>query len=552
MKITKIMFEDATTITFSHTIKLSCLEQGLKWLGAHSNLGIVVHDSAKYRYKYIKTHNNTEIMATLKDKCSSNTKSWTVPSGGNCYIGLQKVCKTGDPAYGGGASAKNICNITEHPCDTLKVGDELCIDCNNTCPAPPSPSLPVAPISKGGKLNIYGTGPLTTHMGKDLSQNSNLYMLANHIFTNPKNPIAPNSEDVSIPQKSCIGFAGRGDPDSLNSRRTKFVKDFYRWQSDKSKNTAKVPPDACAVFTAIAHQESRFSDTAKSWDTLCDADATTCKTPYSFCDTSVSLNPVGICDPSQKCQPVRGGFGQIQVDLMWYANAGFTMDDVIPTDIGSQLTAISTSQSIISQVPFPENVGGGWGVQCVSGTGPHMYPEGNCDMSVCHTCGRDGTALPTWKGLFQSCHANTLEGNAFTQSQFTAANSACMSGSPTIQYLDGTYYAKNTCPTNPIFGQNKCVLPIGGNFECGSLTTQADCSQSRMLSVEMTTDDPGFANACKWAGSTCKAEGTKCDCRGMKGCGDCTKDWESGCGDKPCCNTTSRCTGNDQCIPKTP
>lgn len=65
MTTTIIIFEDGTTITFNYTIKLQCLERGLKWLGTHSNLGIMVHDTINYKYNLIKTENNiTEIKAS--------------------------------------------------------------------------------------------------------------------------------------------------------------------------------------------------------------------------------------------------------------------------------------------------------------------------------------------------------------------------------------------------------------------------------------------------------------------------------------------------------
>ena len=101
MITTKIIFEDNTTITFSHTIKLSCLEQGFKWYGTHSTFGFMVHDTKNYKYNLIKTENNiTEIKATRQSLgCTPVNQSGCHYRGdqiqSDCCSGMQWCTKHG-------------------------------------------------------------------------------------------------------------------------------------------------------------------------------------------------------------------------------------------------------------------------------------------------------------------------------------------------------------------------------------------------------------------------------------------------------------------------
>ena len=179
----------------------------------------------------------------------------------------------------------------------------------------------------------------------------------------------------------CTGYAG------IEDGRAQFVDTFFKTLTRvKALENPRADPNACAALTAMADQESGFSEDARSWDSLCAAQPSS---PYYAADGKVYIvptcssaadkgnycsilawtdyNKMGICDDKGGCQPIRGGFGPLQFDLMWYEGLAFGKHNLrtpgysIPVSTEEQLTYILTEKLTdaegVKGIPFPENIG---------------------------------------------------------------------------------------------------------------------------------------------------------------------------------------------------
>ena len=214
----------------------------------------------------------------------------------------------------------------------------------------------------------------------------------------------------------CTGWTA-ADTDKATLRKN-FVKTFLRVveeveeANDQANDTSLY--SLCPTLTAMAEQESNFSEHARSWDSLCpaaqDADGKTVPCDQGSnndgdaCTLPASLSsyiPGGVC-MNNLCHPIQGGFGVLQFDLMWYKGAALKQFTRIPTTAYDQLAAL---------LPTPNN--------------PTLVQADGTTPFTIQSTPADNLLQSPLATLFQSCHNSSPWGAHFTQQQFENALAEC-------------------------------------------------------------------------------------------------------------------------------
>jgi hypothetical protein len=245
-----------------------------------------------------------------------------------------------------------------------------------------------------------------------------------------------------ITNGKCTGYAGRNQ--DIDTNREEFVKDFISFQQTHSN---KIPKQACATLTAMADKESRFSNKARSWDTMCWGDWETpvkCETPEQYCATNQSWNNTGICVKTKNdgniCKPLRGGFGPLQFDLMWY-NGNALKNEKIPVSNYEQFDYLVNGK-----------------IKDSDGKTPLTYPD-------------------NLKTLFQSCANTTPGGSHYDQDNLRNAVKVCSkktlwnNQSPPSEE-EMYHYSNQICPSKPVTNQCSKLSPKNA---CGVCKDNTDC-----------------------------------------------------------------------------